>query len=126
MFINIFKYKIVRAKIKKILYKREYIINLRRYEKDEVFDRQSSLGCQYSIFDYDKTDMWGDRYREYPVRQYDYRLLVEYVFNNKIYKNKVTINQISKHLNKKSRVNVYFDRKNPDNVFPILSFIDRH
>lgn len=127
MFINNFKYKIGKAKIIKILYKHGNLIQGKDYENKvhnspflgDPFGFQSSSSFRV----YDKHDSFGD-YREVTHWLYDYMIVVEYTYNNITYQEKITIENTSRYLNENKTVKVYFERKNPSNVFlkPVLEF----
>lgn len=122
MFINNFKYKIGKAKIIKILYQHERLILGKDY--DISFSRDSfGVQSSSSFRVYDKHDSLGD-YREVIRWLYDYIIVVEYTYNDIIYQEKITIENTSRYLDENKTVKVYFERKNPSNVFlkPVLEF----
>lgn len=124
MFINIFKYKIVRAKIIKVVYRHERMI----YGKEYDDKQQNSISAPFNVSSpvfpfrvYDKHDSFGD-YREVTWFLYDYKMVVEYYFNGTTYQKDIIIDNTFRSFEENETVKVYFERKNPDNVYikPIL------
>jgi len=122
MFINNFKYKIVKAKIIKVVYCHEHLAYGKEYEKDYELYRNTTLdpfnvtSTSYPMQFYDKHDSFDD-YRDVIWASYDYKIVIEYCFNNITYKNEIIINNTSHIFKENKTVKVYFDRKNPNNVY---------
>ena len=121
MFINNFKYKIAKAKIVKIIYCYERSFIDKEYDPRDMIDHPFDVVLKNPFGYYDKHDSRGD-YREMIRWIYDYKILVEYVYNNKIYQNEITIKNTFRILNENKTVKIFFERKNPDNVYikPVL------
>lgn len=100
------------------------MIQGRDYEYEILSDPFSDqLGFKRSdVFRYyDKHDMFGN-YREVTKWIYDYKLVIEYTYKNIKYQKEIIMENSSLYLDVNKKIQIYFRRKNPNNVFlkPIL------
>ena len=103
-----------------------FVTNLNGKEYDDK--QQNSISAPFNVSSpvfpfrvYDKHDSFGD-YREVTWFLYDYKMVVEYYFNGTTYQKDIIIDNTIRSFEENETVKVYFERKNPDNVYikPIL------
>ena len=123
MFINIFKYKLMKAKIIKILYCYERSFIDRDYAPERMTDDPFGINPKTIFWDYDKHDSVG-YYREKTRWIFDYSILIEYVYDNKTYTKKMYVNNTFRILNEGKTIKVLVERNNPYNVNYLGSIFD--
>lgn len=119
MFINNFKYKIAKARIIKVIYRHERTVYGKEYDdsqRDSISEPFGVSSSNISFRVYDKHDFLGD-YRDVIWFMYDYKIVVEYCFNGTTYKKEIIVDNTSRTFEENQFVKVYFERKNPNNVY---------
>ncbi len=123
MFINNFKFKIVKARIIKILYCYERSFLSKDYDPRSTIDDPFGLTPTSPFGYYDKHDSFGD-YREETKWIYDYSILIEYVYDNKTYTKEININNTFRIFNEGKRIKIFVERKNPVNAHYLEPFLE--
>ena len=123
MFINIFKYKLAKAKIIKILDCHERSFIDRDYAPEHMTDDPFGINSKTTSWDYDKHDSFG-YYRETTRWIYDYSILIEYVYANKTYTKEICVNNTFLIFNEGKTIKVAVERNNPYNANYLRSIFD--